>query len=103
MLTLEASEVKSKLVYCDGSYKFPAICLEFSIVEDEALRDGTNEQVKDYGIRITKKNVEPIQEVTEIRNITTNYDEINRILNILYENNVTPITSKDVIRDIIDS
>ncbi len=62
------------------------------------------ENVKPYGIGIIKKSCNEIElniEQREFNNIFKNENEVNKILNLLLKNKVTPIALKDVLEDYV--
>ena len=66
-------------------------------------RNNTTKDVK-YGIEIIKRSY--LGEVTNIekstiKNINTNNDIVNKILKILKENAVTPISAKEIVQDLL--
>ena len=92
IIKLENMEEKNT---CTGNkFKIEYYQLESSITE-------ANHLVK-YGVEILKRDVvnDNILERKEIRDITNTEEKIYNLLDILYRNEVTPISLNDVIEDL---
>lgn len=74
--------------------------LDYSLVNSElVMDDGTSKEI--YGIRVQKKvaGKEPV--TSTIVDITSSKKRALEILNLISKNQVTPITLKDVIENLV--
>lgn len=76
----------------DGSLHYFATECEISI-------DGSKSTV--YGVRVEKRQEESVLEAEEYCDVTTRYDDILRLTELMYRNCVTPVTVLNIIEDFI--
>lgn len=73
--------------------------LHYFATECEISIEGTKAIV--YGIRVEKRHADCVEEAEEYCDITTRYDDIIRLTELLYRNSVTPVSVFNVIEDYI--
>ncbi len=67
--------------------------LKYYVISEDKMFDNFEHSIITYGIEIVKNDLES----ERIRDISINQSEINKIINILIDNQVTPIHLYDVI------
>ena len=87
----------------EAGIEYPIKLEYYKIINEDEFVNKTNEK---YGIKIVKtekaKNDVNVENET-IKYLSNNEQKVDEILNILKQNEVTPITVKDVISDISKS
>ena len=87
----------------EAGIEYPIKLEYYKIINEDEFVNKTNEK---YGIRIVKteyiKDDVNIEDET-IKYLSNNEQKVDEILNLLKQNEVTPITAKDVISDISKS
>lgn len=84
----------------EAGIEYPIKLEYYKIINEDEFVNKTNEK---YGIKIVKteyiKDDVNIEDET-IKYLSNNEQKVDEILNVLKQNEVTPITAKDVISDI---
>lgn len=87
----------------EAGVKYP-IKLEYYKTKQNENRDNIGENEKIYGIEIVKteyKNGNVVVETKELNNLTNKAEEQENILELLKNNEVTPIGVDDVLEDLL--
>lgn len=74
--------------------------LKYFVFFKRKLYADTNEDLMAYGIEIESFNNE-IYETARVEDITTDFEKITNIANLLKDNDVMPIHLRDIIEDLI--
>lgn len=70
----------------------------FATESERTIEDNMH---KVYGIRVEKRIVDTIVEAEEVHDVTTKYEDIIHLTELMYRNDVTPVTVINVVQDFI--
>lgn len=71
--------------------------LKYYLIKEEKTFEDINDPITTYGVEIDKNNIE--REM--IRDVSVNEAEVNKVINTLINNQVTPIHLYDVIENFL--
>lgn len=74
--------------------------VEYYILKERIFYDELNIETVTYGIEIDKKDEDQL-EFDFLRDITTEEDEIKKLIKLIMKNKVMPVHLKDVMEDLI--
>ncbi len=75
--------------------------LEYYVTKSNIFYEHLNETQSAYGVGVEEKEKGQLTDKEEIQDITSNRDEIEKIIDVLKNNKVLPIHLKDVILDML--